>query len=67
VLTALTSTISSSAVSGSITTVNSSPAEMVIPPSKPEPETTVALVADDVSGADSVVCCERDEYLRVVI
>jgi hypothetical protein len=54
--TAVTSTISSMAVSGSMTTVNVSPAEMVIPPSKPEPDTTVADVPDDVRPAVSVVC-----------
>lgn len=64
---AVTSTISSSAVSGSRTTVNVSPAEIVIPPSRPVLDTTVADVPDDVSPLVSVVCWERDEYLRVVI
>jgi hypothetical protein len=65
--TADTSTISSRAVSGSITTVNISPAEIVTPPSKEVPDTTVAVVPDDVNAPDNVVCCEREEYLRVVI
>jgi hypothetical protein len=65
--TADTSTISSRAVSGSITTVKISPAEIVTPPSREVPDTTVAEVAELVNAADSVVCCERDEYLRVVI
>ena len=65
--TAVASTISSSAVSGSITTVKVSPAEIVAPPSKEVPDTTVAVVPADVNAADSVVCCEREEYLRVVI
>jgi hypothetical protein len=64
---AVTSTISSRAVSGSMTTVKVSPAEMVIPPSSAEPDTTVADVPDDVRPAVSVVCCERDEYFLVVI
>jgi hypothetical protein len=34
---------------------------------KEEPEPTVIVVAEDVIGADSVVCCERDEYFLVVI
>jgi hypothetical protein len=50
-----------------MTTVNFSPGETVIPPSKPEPDTTVADVPDDVSADVSVVCCERDEYFLVVI
>jgi hypothetical protein len=56
VLTAVMSTISSRAVSGSITTVKVSPAEIVIPPSNAEPDTTVADVPDDVSAAVNVVC-----------
>jgi hypothetical protein len=56
VLTTVTSTISSSAVSGSMTTVNVSPAETVAPPSREEPDTTVAEVPDDVRPAVSVVC-----------
>ena len=62
-----TSTISSRAVSGSITTVKNSPAETVIPPSKEVPDTTVAEVPELVNAPDRVVCCEREEYLRVVI
>jgi hypothetical protein len=67
VLTAVTSTISSRAVSGSRTTVKVSPVEIVVPPRRAEPDTTVADVPDEVSAAVRVVCCERDEYLRVVI
>ena len=63
----MTSTISSTAVSGSITTVNVSPDEMVIPPSSAVPDTTVADVPDEVSAPVSVVCCERDEYFLTVI
>ncbi len=66
-LTAVTSTISSRAVSGSMTTVNVSPAEIVVPPRSAEPDTTTAEVADDVRAAVSDVCCERDEYFLVVI
>jgi len=65
--TADTSTISSRAVSGSITTVKISPAETVTPPSREVPDTTVAEVPEEVNAADNVVCCEREEYLRVVI
>ena len=67
VLTTVTSTISSRAVSGSMTTVNVVPAGTVAPPSSAEPETTVQLVAESVRLAASVVCCERDEYFLVVI
>lgn len=63
---ALTSTISSSAVSGSITTVNSSPAEIVTPPRIPVPDTTLADVAEEVIPDVSVVCWERDEYFLTV-
>jgi len=38
-----------------------------IPVVREEPETTVIEVAPDDIAPDSVVCCERDEYLRVVI
>jgi hypothetical protein len=54
--TAVTSTISSSAVSGSMTTVKVSPAEMVTPPSSAVPDTTVAEVPDDVRLDVSVDC-----------
>jgi hypothetical protein len=67
VLTAVTSTISSRAVSGSMTTVNVSPAEIVVPPKRAVPDTTVADVPDEVSAPVRVVCCERDEYFLVVI
>jgi len=39
----------------------------VAPPSKEVPDTTVAVVPADVNAAERVLCCERDEYLRVVI
>jgi len=54
--TAVTSTISSRAVSGSITTVNVSPAEMLTPPSTVGPETTVQDESVELSAALSVVC-----------
>jgi hypothetical protein len=50
-----------------MTTVNVSPAEIVVPPRRAEPDTTVADVPDEVSAAVRVVCCERDEYFLVVI
>jgi hypothetical protein len=61
------STISSIAVSTSITNVKVRPAGMVTPPNNAEPETTVIDVAPDVMAPVSVVCCERDEYCLVVI
>jgi hypothetical protein len=39
----------------------------VAPPSNEVPDTTVAEVPEEVNAEASVVCCERDEYLRVVI
>jgi hypothetical protein len=39
-----------------MTTVKVSPDEMVIPPSKAEPDTTVADVPDEVRPEVSVVC-----------
>ena len=65
--TAVASTISSIAVSGSITNVNVLPAGMVTPPSKEVPDTTVNEVAPEVIAPVNVDCCERDEYWRVVI
>jgi len=65
--TALTSTISSRAVSGSITTVNLSVPVTVAPPSSDVPEPTTIVTAPAVMADVNVVCCERDEYLRVVI
>jgi len=65
--TAVASTISSIAVSTSITRIKVVPAEIVTPPSSAVPDTTVIDVAPDVIAPVSVVCCERDEYLRVVI
>jgi hypothetical protein len=50
------STISSRAVSGSITTVNVSPEDTVIPPRSCVADTTVADVPDEVSEPESVVC-----------
>ena len=66
VLTTVTSTISSSAVSGSITTVNVVPEGTVAPPSNAVPATTLQVVATSVRAAASVVCWERDEYFLVV-
>jgi len=37
------------------------------PPRRAEPDTTVIEVAPAVIGPVSVVCCEREEYLRSVI
>jgi hypothetical protein len=54
--TAVASTISSSAVSTSITNVNVLPAGMLTPPSNAEPETTVIEVAPEVIAPVSVVC-----------
>jgi hypothetical protein len=54
--TAVAFTISSSAVSGSITMVNVRPAGIVNPPSSPVPDTTVIEVAPDVIAPVSVVC-----------
>jgi hypothetical protein len=64
---AVTSTISSIAVSGLITMVNVSPPETPAPPNKADADTTVAEVAVVLSAPVNVVCWERDEYLRVVI
>lgn len=65
--TAVASTISSSAVSTSITKVKVVPAGIVTPPNSAVPDTTVIDVAPEVIAPVSVDCCERDEYLRVVI
>ncbi len=54
--TAVASTISSSAVSTSITNVKVRPAGMVTPPSSAVPDTTVIDVAPDVIAPVSVVC-----------
>jgi hypothetical protein len=43
------------------------PAVIVTPPSSAVPDTTVIAVAPEVIAPVNVVCCERDEYLRVVI
>jgi len=61
------STISSSAVSGSITTTKVSPAAGDIDASKPEALTTDIVVALLLSAAAKVVSCDMDEYKRVVI
>ena len=65
--TAVASTISSIAVSGSMTRVNVRPDGIATPPRSPLPDTTVMEVAPEVIAAVSVDCCERDEYWRVVI
>jgi hypothetical protein len=67
VATAVASTISSRAVSGSMTNVKVRPAGIVTPPSRVVPETTVIEVAPDVIVPVSVLCWLRDEYWRVVI
>jgi hypothetical protein len=64
------STISSSAVSGSSTTVNVTPPVMSDPAIVPKrfvADATVIDVAPDVTAAVSVVCCERDVYFLTVI
>ena len=65
--TAVASTISSRAVSTSITNVNVLPAGIVTPPSRPVPDTTVIVLAPEVIALVSVDCWLRDEYWRVVI
>jgi hypothetical protein len=64
---AVASTISSIAVSGSITKVKVRPEGIVTPPRSPVPDTTVIAVAPDVIAPVSVDCWLRDEYWRVVI
>jgi hypothetical protein len=54
--TAVASTISSRAVSGSITNVNVLPAGIVTPPSKAVPDTTVIDVVPAVIAEVRVVC-----------
>lgn len=54
--TAVTSTISSTAVSGLITTVKVSPDEIVAPPRRADAETTVADEEPDVRVPVRVVC-----------
>ena len=53
---AVASTISSRAVSGSITNVNVLPAGIVTPPSKAEPDTTVIDVVPAVIAVVRVDC-----------
>jgi hypothetical protein len=53
---AVTSTISSRAVSGSMTTVKVSPEEIVTPPRSVVADTTVADVAVELRPALNVVC-----------
>jgi hypothetical protein len=66
----VTSTISSSAVSGSRTAVNVTPpvmsaAETV--PKRIDALATLIVVPPEVTADVSVVCCEREVYLRTVI
>ena len=64
------STISSSAVSGSSTTVNVTPPVMSEPdtlPSKDAALDTLIVVPPEVTADVSVVCWEREVYLRTVI
>ena len=63
----ITSTISSRAVSGSITTVNVSPEAGAILANRFDADVTVIVVALLFSAADKVVSAEMDEYKRVVI
>jgi hypothetical protein len=63
----ITSTISSSAVSGSITTVKVSPAAGVIPERRPDAEPTTIVLAPDDNAEVSVVSCEVEEYFLIVI
>jgi hypothetical protein len=65
--TAVASTISSRAVSTSMTRVKVLPAGIVTPPSRAVPDTTVIDVAPDVIAPVNVVCWLREEYCRVVI
>jgi hypothetical protein len=59
--TAVASTISSSAVSGSTTIVKVVPAGMVTPPRSAVPDWTTIVDAPAVTALVSVVCCEREE------
>ena len=64
------STISSSAVSGSSTTVNVAPPVMsaaAIVPRSVVADATVIVVSPEVTAAVRVVCCERDVYFLTVI
>jgi hypothetical protein len=65
--TAVASTISSRAVSGSMTKVKVLPPGIVTPPSRPVPDTTVIVVSPEEIEPVSVDCWLRDEYWRVVI
>jgi hypothetical protein len=65
--TAVASTISSRAVSGSMTNVKVLPPGIVTPPSRPVPDTTVIVVSPEEIEPVSVDCWLRDEYWRVVI
>lgn len=61
------STISSRAVSGSMTIPKTSLAASVMPPNREEAELTGKIVAPEVTVPVSVVCCDSEVYLRVVI
>lgn len=50
-----------------MTSVKVRPEGIVTPPRSAVPETTVIDVAPEVTAPLSVVCCEREEYWRVVI
>jgi hypothetical protein len=63
----ITSTISSRAVSGSITTVNVSPAPGVILERSADAELTTIVVALEFSAEARLVSWEVEEYLRTVI
>jgi hypothetical protein len=65
--TSVASTISSIAVSGSMTRVKVVPAGIVTPPSRDVPEITVMLVDAGVIALTNVLCWEREEYFLVGI
>jgi hypothetical protein len=65
--TAVAFTISSRAVSTSITNVKVLPEGIVTPPSRAVPDTTVIVTAPAVIAPVSVDCWLRDEYWRIVI
>jgi hypothetical protein len=63
----ITSTISSRAVSGSITTVNVSPVARVIPPRSAVAELTTIVVALEFSAEVRLLSWEVEEYFLTVI
>jgi hypothetical protein len=65
VLGEITSTISSRAVSGSITTVKVSPDPGLILERRADAEATTIVLAPDVNAETSVVSCEVEEYFLI--